>query len=162
MRGADAPSCLLERLAVVGRAVHGSVQVEAADVGAQDGDSEEARSLRPLQAAARTYRVAFGPRAGQKVLTLQGAMPRETDGRTLLFDQHPPTDEQFHRAGNDLVQHRLQRLIGWRRHFDEFRLAVCAEAVHAVQHQILICGPSQRCRRTASLFMAMPHGSAPA
>ena len=23
--------------------------------------------------------IAFGPRAGQKVLTLQGAMPRETD-----------------------------------------------------------------------------------
>jgi hypothetical protein len=25
------------------------------------------------------YRIAFGPRAGQKVLTLQGAMPRESD-----------------------------------------------------------------------------------
>ena len=37
-----------------------------------DGDSEEARSLRPLQAAACTYRIAFGPRAGQKVLTVQG------------------------------------------------------------------------------------------
>ena len=44
-----------------------------------DGNSEEARSLRPLQAAACTYRLAFGLRAGQKVLTLQGAMPRETD-----------------------------------------------------------------------------------
>jgi hypothetical protein len=43
-----------------------------------DGDSDEARALRPLQAAACTYRIAFGPRAGQKVLTLQGAMPRET------------------------------------------------------------------------------------
>ena len=42
-----------------------------------DGDSEEARTLRPLQAAACTYRIAFGPRAGQKVLTVQGAMPRE-------------------------------------------------------------------------------------
>ena len=31
-----------------------------------DGDSEEARVLRPLQAAACTYRIAFGPRAGQK------------------------------------------------------------------------------------------------
>ena len=38
-----------------------------------DGDSDEARVLRPLQAAACTYRIAFGPRAGQKVLTLQGA-----------------------------------------------------------------------------------------
>jgi hypothetical protein len=35
-----------------------------------DGDGEEARTLRPLQAAA-TYRIAFGPRAGQKVLTLR-------------------------------------------------------------------------------------------
>ena len=33
-------------------------------------DSDEARVLRPLQAAACTYRIAFGPRAGQKVLTL--------------------------------------------------------------------------------------------
>ena len=44
-----------------------------------DGDSDEARVRRPLQAAACTYRVAFGPRVGQKVLTLQGAMLRETD-----------------------------------------------------------------------------------
>ena len=29
-----------------------------------DGDSDEARVLRPLQAAACTYRIAFGPRAG--------------------------------------------------------------------------------------------------
>jgi hypothetical protein len=38
-----------------------------------DGDSDEARALRPLQAAACTYRIAFGSRAGQKVLTVQGA-----------------------------------------------------------------------------------------
>ena len=38
-----------------------------------DSDSDEARTLRPLQAAAATYRIAFGPRAGQKVLTLRGA-----------------------------------------------------------------------------------------
>jgi Putative transposase len=43
-----------------------------------DADSDEARTLRPLQAAACTYRIAFGPRAGQKVLTVQGAMPRQT------------------------------------------------------------------------------------
>lgn len=39
-----------------------------------DGDSDEARVLRPLQAAARTYRIAFGSRAGRKVLTLRGVM----------------------------------------------------------------------------------------
>jgi Putative transposase len=48
------------------------------------GDSDEARVLRPLQAAACTYRIAFGPRAGQKVLTLQGAMPRETAFKQTL------------------------------------------------------------------------------
>jgi hypothetical protein len=37
-----------------------------------DADRDEARTLRPLQAAAVTYRIAFGPRAGQKVLTLRG------------------------------------------------------------------------------------------
>ncbi len=38
-----------------------------------DTDGEEARTLRPLQAAAITDRIAFGSRAGQKVLTFRGA-----------------------------------------------------------------------------------------
>ena len=41
-----------------------------------DADGEEARTLRPLQAAAITCRIAFGPSAGQKVLTLRGAALR--------------------------------------------------------------------------------------
>jgi hypothetical protein len=49
-----------------------------------DDDGEESRTLRPLQAAAITYRIAFGPRAGQKVLTLRGAMPRESAARQPL------------------------------------------------------------------------------
>jgi hypothetical protein len=49
-----------------------------------DDDGEEARTLRPLQAAAVTYRIAFGPRAGQKVLSLRGAMPREGTPRQPL------------------------------------------------------------------------------
>ena len=49
-----------------------------------DGDSDEARTLRPLQVAACTYRIAFGPRAGQKVLTVQGAMPRQTEFKQSL------------------------------------------------------------------------------
>ena len=49
-----------------------------------DADGDEARTLRPLQAAAITYRIAFGPRAGQKVLTLRGAMPREGTARQPL------------------------------------------------------------------------------
>ncbi len=52
-----------------------------------EADSDEARALRSLQAAAVTYRIGFGPRAGQKVLTLRGAMPltpRETTARQPL------------------------------------------------------------------------------
>jgi hypothetical protein len=49
-----------------------------------DADGEESRTLRPLQAAAITYRIACGPRAGQKMLTLRGAMPRESAARQPL------------------------------------------------------------------------------
>jgi hypothetical protein len=49
-----------------------------------DVDRDEARALRPLQAAAVTYRIAFGPRAGQKMLTLRGAVPREPSARQPL------------------------------------------------------------------------------
>ena len=49
-----------------------------------DAEGEEARTLRKLQAAAVTYRIAFGPRAGQRVLTLRGAMPREDRARQPL------------------------------------------------------------------------------
>ncbi|MFM8928026.1 MAG: transposase [Betaproteobacteria bacterium] len=50
-----------------------------------DADGEESRTLRPLQAAAITYRIAFGPRAGQKVLSVRGAMPREGAAVTKQF-----------------------------------------------------------------------------
>jgi Putative transposase len=49
-----------------------------------DANGQEARTLRPLQAAAITYRIAFGPRAGRGVLTLRGAMPREAAARQPL------------------------------------------------------------------------------
>ena len=54
-----------------------------------DGDSDEDRVLRPLQAAAGTYRIAFSPRAGQKVLTLQGAMPRDKNIKQTLAPASP-------------------------------------------------------------------------
>jgi hypothetical protein len=41
-------------------------------------------TLRPLQAAAIMYRIAFGPRAGHMVLTLRGAMSREATVRQPL------------------------------------------------------------------------------
>jgi len=49
-----------------------------------DADGNKVRTLRPLQAVAVTYRIAFGPRAGQKVLTIRGAMPRKGTARQLL------------------------------------------------------------------------------
>ena len=49
-----------------------------------DGDSHVARVLRPLQAAACTYRSAFGPSAGQRVLTVQDAMPTENEFKQSL------------------------------------------------------------------------------
>jgi len=49
-----------------------------------DADGKEARTLRPLQAAAVTYCIAFGARAGQKVLKLRGAVPREVTARQAL------------------------------------------------------------------------------
>ena len=54
----------------------GSSYLADADADA-DADSDEACTLRPLQAAACAYRVAFGPRAGQMVFTVQGAMPQD-------------------------------------------------------------------------------------
>jgi hypothetical protein len=76
-----------------------------------DADDEETRTLRPLQAAAIAYRIAFGPRAGQKVLTLRGAMPYESaprqhrcadiDGFSLHAAESMPFEEyrQRHLAG---------------------------------------------------------------
>jgi Putative transposase len=49
-----------------------------------EDDSEEARTLRPFHRGSCVYRIAFGPRACQKVLTLQGALPRETTGKQRL------------------------------------------------------------------------------
>ena len=51
---------------------------------APDAEGDEARTLRPLQAAAITYRNAFGARAGQKALMPRGAMPREVTARQPL------------------------------------------------------------------------------
>ncbi|MHB8948002.1 MAG: hypothetical protein ACYC4S_02930 [Rhodoferax sp.] len=41
----------------------------------------------------------------------------------------------MHRSGDDLVQHRPQRLIGRRRHFDEERLTIGTASLDAVQHR---------------------------
>lgn len=59
------------------------------DLAESDAASDDARALRPLQAAACTYRIAFGPRAGHMVFALQGAMPRDA-----TFTQALCADEQ--------------------------------------------------------------------
>ena len=67
-----------------------------------DTEGEESRTLRPLQAAAITYRIAFGPRAGQKVLSVRAAMPREGAARQPLcadidgFNLHAAVRVQAH------------------------------------------------------------------
>jgi hypothetical protein len=54
-------------------------------VAESDTDGETAGTLRPLQEGAVTYRIAFGPRAGRKVLALRGAMPREDAAYQPLY-----------------------------------------------------------------------------
>jgi len=49
-----------------------------------NADGDESHTLRPLQAAAIMYGIAFGPRVMQKMLTLRGAMPREATARQSL------------------------------------------------------------------------------
>ena len=49
-----------------------------------EDDSDEARALRPLHRGSCVYRIAFGPRAGQRVLTLQGALPKEVSAKQKL------------------------------------------------------------------------------
>ena len=76
---------LLTRRGVLVEEEGGSSYLADADA---DADSDEARALRPLQAAACTYRIAFGPRAGQKVFTLQGAKPLDVErAQELCADQ---------------------------------------------------------------------------
>jgi len=50
-----------------------------------DADGDEARTLRPLEAAAITYRIASVPRAGHKLLTLRGGQPREATPRQPMY-----------------------------------------------------------------------------
>ena len=141
---------LFQRFAVVGRATHSRAQAEAVAVGAlallevrlpghctlqrqhllpgswAEGDA--AGTGRSLQRPKRTGFIRVAVVVGQV-------------GRTLLFDEHPPTGEQLHPSGDDLVQHRLQRLTGRRGHFDELRRA------HPPRHVLLGGHPQARVHR---------------
>jgi Putative transposase len=71
---------VMKRLVRQGALLQDQVQEQdqwyAADTVADD---TETSALRPLQQGSIVYRIAFGPRAGRKVLTLREAMPVETD-----------------------------------------------------------------------------------
>jgi len=51
-----------------------------------------------------TYRIAFGPRAGQKVLTLRGAVPREATARQPLCADIDGNSEARRGASRSLFQ----------------------------------------------------------
>ena len=79
-----------------------------------DADQDEARTLRPLQAAAITDRIAFGPRAGQKVLTPQGRRAQDHRGHPgaaviqrildhLGLDPQPPPRARARESGQDFA-----------------------------------------------------------
>ena len=61
-----------------------------------EDDSKETRTLRPLHRGSCVYRIACGSRAGQKVLTLQGAQPREASGKLELLDDQVGTKGHPH------------------------------------------------------------------
>ena len=93
----DAPQTVLRKI-ITRRGVlveeEGSTCVADTDTDTDtdtDSDSGEAHTLRPLRAAACTCRIASGPRAGQKVPALQGAMRRETDFKQTLRCAAAPT-----------------------------------------------------------------------
>ena len=78
-----------------------------------DADSDEARALRPLQAAACTYRIAFGPRAGQKVFTVQGAMPRDAARAQELCADHQGFSLHAAVRCDAAERQRLEQLCGY-------------------------------------------------
>jgi len=85
-----------------------------------------ARPRRRLQRPERAglIRVGVGVSVGQIARSL------------LLFHEHASAGQQLHQPGDDLVQQRLQLLVGWNGYFDKHRLTVRAP-VHAVQHQAI-------------------------
>jgi Putative transposase len=74
---------MMKLLARQGVLIEEQGETYLADDAAGD-DSDESRALKRLQAAACTYRIVFGPRAGQKVLILRGANPKAVDCKQPL------------------------------------------------------------------------------
>jgi hypothetical protein len=59
------------------------------DVADNEADAVEALTQGQLRAGACTHRTDLGPRASQKVLTLQGAMPKESSFKQTLCTEMP-------------------------------------------------------------------------
>ena len=81
-----------------------------------DCSSEKTHALRPLRAEACTCRIAFGPRAGERVLVVQGVTPMQAGFKQDLctdmdgFSLHPAATLQRLRlpsAGGTVPPHRL-------------------------------------------------------
>lgn len=143
-RPGDVAAQLLQRLPVVGCAAHGGVQLKP--LMSVHSGCLKSPSLGIAPCTVNNFWPVRGPKAMRYVhaTACSGLSVRASSEspslsamyvEPLLFDQQPPTGEQLHRAGDDLVQHRLQRFVGWRAGFDEPRRAVGAAPVHAVQHQ---------------------------
>lgn len=139
----DVAAQLFQRLAVVGAAAHSGMQAEPVSVGAHAllevrSPGHHALHRQHLLPSARTGGDAVG--SGRRMQRPERARFVRVTAvvghvtRTFLFDQQPPTGEQLHRAGDDLVRHRLERCIVWHRHFHENRQTVGTAPVHAVQH----------------------------
>jgi len=106
---------------------------------AEPGHQQSGGLLVPGEGRATGPARAARPRCGLQRPERAGLVRIAVDighgGRPLLFDQHRPTGEQLHRAGDDLAQHRQQRFVSWRGGFDERRRPVKAAPVNAVQDQ---------------------------
>ncbi len=86
-----------------------------------DTDGDEARALRPLRAVGVTCRIAFGTRAGHKMFTLPGAMPREPSLEQACVDF---IGFRLHAAVRGEASER-ERLVQLRRYMT--RPALCDE-----------------------------------
>jgi len=78
-----------------------------------------------------------------------------SSGSGMLDSSTPNRDgdaEPLHHAGDDLVQHRLQRLIGWRRYFDDGRFTTGIASVH---------GPSLEARHRSDVSKGQGPDSEP-
>ena len=143
-RTGDVAAQLLQRLPVVGAAAHSGMQAEAVDVGAKvllevripgHGGLYRQQLLASTRTEGDAVSACRGLQRPERAGLVRITVVVGDVGRTLLFDQNPPTGEQLHRAGDDLAQHRLHCFVGWLGNFDELWRTVNAAPVHAVKDQ---------------------------